>query len=292
MDIYFSGRFFRFEQAACGVFRGVKPCWTEICNVPETGLPHELLLVPDRDRAAYSLAPRFKASDQVTRQLTLQDNVGELQPASWFENTVDFGKKFFLVRGEIDDAVRENQVKESIGIRDGVTVDMPDLNVVVTDPVAIAPGTLHHLKGQVNAANLTCFSGQQPGHDEIETGAAADIKDNTARFNGCDGKRIPHPAKSCEHLRCETVQQGWIVAQFLSPLTTGGVLKEPGSRLCNLRILGADSSLNLLPVRTGQMTRGRLDRCPGELATAALPGSSTARIFDFFFLLSHMMNLS
>ena len=67
-----SARFYCSEQPTGGVFGSAETGGPEVSNLNETGILHQLQLVPDRNRAAYSLTPGFEAADQMTWQLSFQ----------------------------------------------------------------------------------------------------------------------------------------------------------------------------------------------------------------------------
>jgi len=173
----------------------VEPGGAEVLHFGETGLPHQFFLVPDRDRTAYSLTPGFKAAGKMARQLTFQDDIGELEPAAWFQDAVNFGEEPLLVGREVDSTVRDNHVEAIAGIRYGFTVNLFDLDIFVAGPAEIIPGPSHHLFGEVDSADPAGLADQPPGDNEVETGSAADIEDCFALFDGGDSKGVAHPAE-------------------------------------------------------------------------------------------------
>jgi len=66
---------------------------------------HQLDLVPDRDRAAYSLGPGFRALCQMGRQLLFNYHVGKLNFSARLENAEKFPETGCFVWDQIYDSV-------------------------------------------------------------------------------------------------------------------------------------------------------------------------------------------
>jgi len=81
---------------------GSSPCESDLSKA---GPIHQPDLVPDRDRAAYSLGPGFRTFCQMSRQFIFNYHVGKLNSPARFENAEEFPEAGGFVGREIYDTV-------------------------------------------------------------------------------------------------------------------------------------------------------------------------------------------
>jgi len=104
------------EQPAHRLGRGLEPGGAEALNLDKTGGLEEESLVPDRDRAAYSLRPGLAATEQMAGQLAQPHHIGELQAPARLQHPEELAEQGRFVGGEVDHPVGDYHRKGSGGI--------------------------------------------------------------------------------------------------------------------------------------------------------------------------------
>jgi hypothetical protein len=88
----------RSEKSAFGEGRRAETRQAGEQNIGKAGPPERQEMVPDRDRAADSLRPRFGAACHALGQFLLQHDVGKGKPAARLQHPVDLAEQDLLVR--------------------------------------------------------------------------------------------------------------------------------------------------------------------------------------------------
>ena len=248
-------RFLGPEQPPHGLRRGVKSCGTNTLDLYETGVLEEIALIPDRDRAAYSLRPGFPAAQKMAGQLALPDYIGELQPPARLQDPEEFTEQGWLIGCEIDYPVGGCHGKGAIREGQVITLDLADRNLGMPGPAEIFLGHGNHLRGEVDPVNLATAANQAGGYQEIETGAATQVEKPLTRSNLSQGKGIPDPTEGIEQLYRGDSDGCCIVTQGLGPGAAGGVGKLAGGGLGYCGIPPPDGDLDFGKVSGGKCSR-------------------------------------
>lgn len=166
-----------------------------VADILETGLPHQEKLISAGDRAAYSLRPRFDAREEMRGQFPLQDDVGKLQPATLFQDPMNFLEKPRLVRRKIDRAIGDDRV---VGVvRKWQQFRGNEHNFGVCNPHGgeVGRSSSDHFRRKIDAVNPARGPGPSGGAGKVESRAAADIQNNTPFLERSHGEWVANAAK-------------------------------------------------------------------------------------------------
>src|SRR5262249_51501572 len=95
----------------------------------ETGIGEETAVFLLFEGAGDAAHPRLHVLPQVSRQLALRDDVRDREPAARFQDTVRLPQHLALVRREVDDAVRDDDVDRVARQRDLLDLALEEADV-------------------------------------------------------------------------------------------------------------------------------------------------------------------
>ncbi len=84
-------------------------------NIHETGLPDRPEIILFHHGAGNAADIGLNGFFQRSGQPVQQDDVGDHQPAAWFENPEGLPEDPLFVGGEVDDAIRNNDINGTVG---------------------------------------------------------------------------------------------------------------------------------------------------------------------------------
>lgn len=197
-------------------------------NFPEARPPQQFLLIPNRDRAPYSLRPSLPAPEEMAGELALPHYIGELQPPTWLQNPEDFAEEARLIGSEIDYPVGDRHCKSVVRERQALPLDLADRDMGEAGLAEIVPGQFDHLRGEIDAGHLPIGTDQPGGDQQIKPRATAEVENPFAGLDLTNGKRIADPAKGVQHFGRGGGDGGGIVAQGFGPGSAGGVSEFAG----------------------------------------------------------------
>ena len=162
------------------------------------------------------------------RQFSFQHHIGKLDLAARFQDPENLAEQDLFAWREIDDAVRDHQIKEIIRERQLFRIHLFDFKIAGSGGGKILLGAADHFVGQVNAIAPAILTGQPAGHEQIETSPAADIKDGCSGRDFAEGKRIADPAKGCKEAGMGIVDGVRIICEGCGPFFAGRVSEFTG----------------------------------------------------------------
>lgn len=171
-----------------------------VADILETGLPHQKKLISTGDRAAYSLRPRFDAREEMRGQFLLQDDVGKLQPAALFQDSVDFLEKPWFLRRKIDNAVGDDRIEGVVRKWQQVRGYKHNFGVCNPHGGEVGRSSSDHFRRKIDALNPAGRSGPPGGAGKIESRAAADIQNDTPFLERSHGEWVAYAAKGIQQV--------------------------------------------------------------------------------------------
>jgi hypothetical protein len=113
-------------------------------------------------------------SEMASRPPRLQDPVG-------------LGKDAGFVGGEVDDAVREDDLDAPVCHRQILDFPEAEFDIPVVALLRVGAGLGNHFRGHVHPDDPACFADLPPGEETVKAAAAAEVEDNLAGFERGDG---------------------------------------------------------------------------------------------------------
>ena len=153
----------------------------------------------------------------------LQDNIGELQPSSGFQDTIDLPEDGLLARGQVYDAVREHDIKGMIRMRDDVRIDLRDLNILHAGQRKVLLCSPDHVFRQIDPRDTAALAHQRCGNEQIKTASAPDIQDRLSCPDSAQRERIADPARRFENSRGRTSDDRRVIPQSRCSLPACGI---------------------------------------------------------------------
>jgi len=252
----------RSEKGACRKGRSAETRHSGEQNVGKVRPSERQELVPDRDRAADSLRPRVGAACHALGQFLLKHYIGEAEPASRLQHPIYLAEQGFLLRREVDDAVRDDHIKGIVPERQALRFHQPRLGIRNACLLKILLRPRHHGLGQIDPVHHALGTSQLRSDVQVEARAASDIENDRPGLDREQGKGIAHAAKGFDKPGVGGVDERGIIAERQCTLFARGVGELPGDRPGNLGIFA--------PYRAP-------DLFPRQSLLAALPGAARRR---------------
>src|SRR6185369_6647339 len=149
---------------------------------------------------AHIIVKQFSAGDtpdvcayvpaDVFGECSQQHDVADCEVSSRFEDAKHFTKYGRLVRAEVDDAVRDNEIDGIIVNGNVFDLTLTELNVSRAEFCRVFAGAREHVIRHVNADDMTGRANLIPSKECVETCAASEIKHRHTELNLRQGKRI------------------------------------------------------------------------------------------------------
>lgn len=218
-------------------------------DIGKTDLPQQQEMVPDRDRTADSLRPGFGARCEILRQLLLQHNIGECEPAPGLQDAKDLGEQHLLVRREVDDAVRYDRIEQIAAEGKDLGIQLLDFGLRDARLPEVLPCFHDHRFGQVDAVHSTRRTGQVCRYIQVEAGAAADVENNGTGMDRAERKGVSYSAIGGEETRTGCLNKGGIIAEREGSLSARRVGEFTRGRAGHFGVLGPDRIPDLFRLR-------------------------------------------
>lgn len=196
-------------------------------NVIETGLLQQPDLIPDRDRAAYSLRPCLGTSCKAHGQFFFKHYICELQPASRFEDAKDLQKAGLFVRGKVDDTVRYDKIKVIIAVGDHFRIHDPDFEVSHACEGQVLSCPFRHGICQIDSADAAAFADKAGSDIQVEARSAAEIQNLISWPDVAQREGVADAAKGLQELRVGAVHNGRIISQGQCSVFPDGIFELP-----------------------------------------------------------------
>src|SRR3990170_7643657 len=127
------------------------------------------------------------------RKRLRQDQIGNHQPAARLEHTERLIEYPSFLRGEVDDAIGDDDVHRPVG--DGEVLDLAkaEFHVLVPTPTGVLPRLLEHLGSHVHADHPSFRADFPRCKKAVEPRPRPEIEDRLSLFQGSERRRVAAP---------------------------------------------------------------------------------------------------
>ena len=178
-------------------------------------------------------------------------HIGELHPAAEHEHAEELGEGGVLVRDQIDDAVRDDDVEALVGERQQLRLALDERDVRRAHLGCRGARLRQHRRRHIDARHVPLFADHLRGDERVGAGAASEIEHALAgsepaeRERVCDaGERLDRAVGNVRELRR--------ILEVLRPAAPGredevlaGFLRDGGVGLLDLALQDLDVDLYL-----------------------------------------------
>ena len=169
----------------------------DLVNAQEPGLDHPGHIVTELQGAGQAVPPLLNVVVQVVGHRLVRHDVRDREPPARSQHSEHLAKNLPLVRGQVDHAVRDDQIDAAI--LDGHRLHHPfaELGVgggvpeVRRDDRRVAPRDRQHLVGHVNPDHPACRAHPARSLEAVDPSAGPDVQHCLARSNSVQPGRGP-----------------------------------------------------------------------------------------------------
>jgi hypothetical protein len=160
-------------------------------DVDEPGLlePGSVLRLGERSGDAADVAAALRAL--VHGEAVLRDDVGDAHAAARPEHAGDLGQHGRLVRREVHDAVRDDDVHAPRRERDVLDQPLQEVHVLRAGLLGVPLGEREHLVGHVEPVHGSRRPDAPRREEDIDAAARAEVEHRLAGVEVGDGVRVP-----------------------------------------------------------------------------------------------------
>ena len=123
-------------------------------------------------------------------ELVIGDNVADSQATARPEDPVHLGEHPRLVRGQVDNAVRDHDVDGVRGERDLLDIALQELDVRRAGLVAVLDRQSEHLLGHIEPVHLASRSDALGREQHVDTAARPEVEHGLAGMKVCDSRGV------------------------------------------------------------------------------------------------------
>src|SRR5258708_4309230 len=135
------------------------------------------------DGAGYATGIHFGGFLDLLGKSADQDDIGDAEMSSGFEDAEHFLDDAVFVGDEVEDAIADDDVGDVGGDGHFFDVALPEFYVVVAELFGVGAGFVDHGGGEVDADDFAGVSGFGPGDEAVVAGAGAQVDDDVAFFD-------------------------------------------------------------------------------------------------------------
>ena len=170
----------KFNWACCGGFNGVQAGRMEALDnlaVDKTKTGGYFVKLRLRQSAADSSRPEFDVATRGERQLSLHNDVGEIQASARPQHPVDFAKRSKFIGRQIEDFVGNHYVHAFAFHRQLFGDAAANLDVLPEPGCQRRPlGALDHSRSHVDTDRPSLWTAAANGDQKIHAGATTDVQ--------------------------------------------------------------------------------------------------------------------
>ena len=159
-------------------------------HVRKTSLGHQVEVFGFGQRTRNASGPFTGIQAGLQRRRSAGDHVADLQPSAWFEHPVRLAKNQALVLAQVDHAVRQDHVNQSILERQALGLSLAELDVGNTRPDRCLASPLQHGGGHIHANDPTLQTNPLGCQEGVHPAAAANIQDDLTRAQSRHSNRV------------------------------------------------------------------------------------------------------
>ena len=160
-------------------------------DVVEAGSAHPGDAVVLGEGAGDAAGPQSHDLGELGLQGAGEDDVGDREPAAGAQHSQGLAEDLVLVRGQVDDAVGDDDVNRVVGQRDVLDAAQQELDVLHPGLGLVRVGELVHLRGHVQAIGLTAGGNTASGQEYVDASARAQVEDDVAGLEVGEQGRVP-----------------------------------------------------------------------------------------------------
>ena len=150
-----------------------------------------------RQSARDSPGPQINVTAGILREFDIQGNISQVKAAAGSQHPHDFAKPSFLLRDEVQDTVRTDQINAGIFYRKSRRVALPDLDMVQPCLRGRFTRVFDHGLGHIDADGVSLGARPLRREQQIHPGTATDVEHRFTRMNGTDRQRVADSGERC-----------------------------------------------------------------------------------------------